>query len=210
MLLINIERYFYIVHPLKYQRYFSASRAKLIVLANWVFVILFKCPVGLMSLDNITFSTDHQLCYLISPNLATGFPTFIVINMTACFLPLLMIIVIYVRILSFARSHARRMRKEFPDYGRHRGTVKRRIKGATTCFLLALSLLIAMLPTAIIYIMEIRGHKVSKYIIFIGHVAFSSSGIFDVVIYYLRNATFKKSMKQTLRSIFKCCYTEVR
>ena len=208
ILAINVERYICIIHPLKYQSFFSVPRARLVVAISWLFVLLVKSSTGLTYLKYVIFDIRHQCCFVFLPESSNAYKIYAAGSLTFSFLPLVIVIFLYGRILHFARKSAERFNCKSSGQGRRTISpgqqVKRNIKGATTCFLLTLSVVFAMLPMAIIFTLELRHINVSKYIVFICHIAFQSGGIFNVIIYYLRNRSLNASVHQVLNSICKC------
>ena len=206
VLAINVERYIYIIHPLKYQRFCSVFRARLVVVITWIFVILLKSPAGLTSFKHVAFIAKHQCCVLFPPESNSAYKIYAASIMAICFLTLVIVICLYGRILQFANNSAKRFNRS-SGYGSRTISpglqIKRNIKGATTCLLLTLSIIFSMLPVSIIFSLEYRDIKVNKYVVFICHIAFQSGGIFDVIIYYLRNRSLNGSVQQVFNS-FKC------
>ena len=205
VLAINVERYIYIIHPLKYQRFCSVFRARFVVVITWIFVILLKSPAGIKTaFKHVAFDAKHQACILLPPESNNVHKIYAASIMALCFLPLVIVICLYGRILQVAKKSAKRFDKSSGHGSRTISPelrIKRNTKGATTCLLLTLSIIFSMLPVSIVFSLEYRDIKVNKYVVFICHIAFQCGGIFDVIIYYLRN----RSLNDSVRQVFNSC-----
>ena len=96
LVMLTVERYLKIVHPIFYKTWFILQKAKLLLLSVWLFGIIFELAYGIP-----TSQVDHSLCLSVSiwPNYVTQQTVGYLIIIVQYWLPLVIFIFSYTRMI---------------------------------------------------------------------------------------------------------------
>ncbi|XP_022090978.1 beta-1 adrenergic receptor-like [Acanthaster planci] len=197
LLLLTIDRYISISHPLRYPSLMTVFRSKVMVCSTWtVTFIIFILMYG--TNDSATVSQDGpiQLCMALKDDWR-------VYLVAALFvISLATIFILYARISLAARNQARRIAAE-NRAGNGQGGQRVSTKSTTTIIIITGTLTITWAPAVIINGISPKTQWgiYDKYmIIMLAQALFLSNSWLNVVIYYLRN----KDLRQELHRLLPC------
>ncbi|XP_022058628.2 trace amine-associated receptor 13c-like [Acanthochromis polyacanthus] len=190
MVLISIDRYVAICHPLHYPTRVTVTKAKLYVFLCWFcsffcISIVFK---DVLNQPSITNSCDGE-CVVVFSNIA--FVTDLILNFIG---PVIAIIFLYMRVFVVAVSQARAMRSHTAAVThQHSVTLSKRkseLKAARTLGVIVLVFLICFCP---FYCVSLAG--ASPYSVNVASIMYYMNSCLNPLIYALFYPWFRKAVK---------------
>ena len=187
---VNMERFIAISHPLKYPQIVTVKRSLIAVVIMWILTACIGISIGFYRdweasyyplRQSCSFHSNFLYLMVIQETVITG--SFIIYGRTVCI-----------------------VRKHHQTAIRLNGQVNSRSsnrRSATTIFLLSLSVLICMIPLQCVLVLQLlfKVHIPNSAAIAV-NLCFASTGIWDAVLYYVRNKTIRKEMGRYLSLTF--------
>ncbi|XP_041857570.1 trace amine-associated receptor 13c-like [Melanotaenia boesemani] len=192
MVLISIDRYVAICDPLHYSSRVTEERVKVCVCLCWLFSVLYG---GLIVMDDFKMPGSHNSCYgecMITIDHIEG-----TIDLVVSFIvPVLVIMVLYMRVFVVAVSQARAMRSHVTAVTKRLSETrakKSELKAARTLGVLVTVFLICFIPY---YCVSLAGDDLlsnahASYVLFL----FYFNSTLNPVIYALFYPWFRKAVK---------------
>ena len=214
---LTIERFIAVMRPFDYRQICTLNRARLLVVVMWSAAILFASLTALIPGRTGHYSAPLHTCLLgpADPNepdiLGTVFIIFCI------FVPLISVLMMMCKLFYVARGHARRIAEDC-----HRGSVsciegstpqtrpsriKPNNKAFVTVFMMTLCLSICTFPLGVAFIYEnLTRQDLPLAYIYVAEMVAFTIGVWDLVIYYIRNAAFRETLKRLIGQILtpKC------
>ena len=178
---VNVERFIAISCPLKYPQIVTLKRSLIALGFVWLFTACIGTSIGFYSdweasyhplRQSCSFNSNFLSVMVIQEAVITG--SFIIYARTACIV---------------RKHHQTRMR-----LNGQRNCHRSNRKSATTVFLLSLSVLMCMIPLQLVLCLQLFKVHIPKAVALAANLSFASSGIWDAVLYYVRNKTIRKEM----------------
>ena len=198
--LMALNRYFRIVNPKRYRRYFSKKKTILIICASWLYSLCAPLPYTISG-NKMVFHPSKFFCYLqIGSRAFTALMAIVYVGLPTC-----IIFYCYPRIFNTVRSH----NSNFETSRNGSNTVNvEEIKVARTLFVIVVFFNICWTP---IFVIDITDTVLGRWIFpREAYVAYSFlatiSSAINPLIYGVLNKNFQKEYLKILRC--SCC--EVR
>ena len=192
--LMAVSRYFRILSPAKYRRYFTRERTTVMILVLWSYCIWAPLPY-LLSGHKMVFHRSKFFCYLqINSGPFTAFMVTVYIGLPAC-----VIFYCYLRIFQSVRSH----NTNFQSSGVARHTVNvEEIKITRTLFVIVVFFNLCWTPVLLIDIVDtIRGTWTFPREVYVAYsFLVTISSALNPIIYGVLNNNFQKEYRKIL-----CC-----
>ena len=196
---VNLERFIAISYPLRHPQIVTFKRARVVCAFIWLSVIPVGVIAGFLYDWKATYSPTRQSC-----SFADEFWYLLVIQDVM----LLLTVVMYARIVCIVHQHHRNQ-TAMTNATASKINKKDR-KSATTIFLLSFSTLFCLFPLELVLIL----HNIFKveipFAVALGtNLCFASSGIWDGLLYYMRNKAIKQATVEYL-SLFRSSSQSVK
>ena len=191
--LMAVNRYFRIVKPAKYRRYFTKKKATIMILVTWLYAMCSSLPY-LLSGHKMVFHPSKNFCYLhIDSGTFTTFLVTVYVGLPSC-----VIFYCYLRIFKTVHSH----NNNFQGTGDGLRVVNvEEIKITRTLFVTVVFYNLCWMPILLIDILDtIRGNWTfsrQAYLAYTFLVATSSA--LNPIIYGVLNKKFQKEYLKVLR-----------
>ncbi|XP_038057234.1 beta-1 adrenergic receptor-like [Patiria miniata] len=200
LLLLTVDRYIAISHPLRYPSIMTVFRSKIIVCSTWAVTII-SCVVMYGTYKTSTISQDgpHRLC-LGDPYDWRGY-----LVVTILVVPLAAIFTLYAHIAMIARNQARRIAAE-NQAGNGQGGQRINTRSTTTIIIITGTVIITWIPTLIRLAIasHIKWQPYDRYLAYMFTQALIlSNGWLNVIIYYLRNSDLRQGLRSLLSDWYK-------
>lgn len=196
--LMAVNRYFRIVSPAKYRRYFTRKRTTIMILVLWFYCIWAPLPY-LLSGHKMVFHPSKFFCYLqIDSGPFTAFMVTVYIGLPTC-----VIFYCYLRIFQTVSSH----NTNFQTSGVASHTVNvEEIKITRTLFVIVVSFNLCWTPVLVIDIVDtIRGTWTFPREVYVAYSFLATiSSALNPIIYGVLNKNFKKKYRKILCCSY-CC-----
>lgn len=192
--LMAVNRYFRIVSPAKYRRYFTWRKTAIMILVLWFFGIWAPLPY-LLSGHKMVFHPSKFFCYLqIDSGPYTAFMVTVYIGLPTC-----VIFYCYLRIFQTVRSH----NTNFQNSGIASHTVNvEEVKITRTLFVIVVFFNLCWTPILLIDIVDtIRGTWTFPREVYVAYSFLATiSSAMNPIIYGVLNKNFQKEYRKIL-----CC-----
>lgn len=196
--LMAVNRYFRIVTPAKYQRYFTKKKTTVMILMSWFCSSWAPLPY-LLSGHKMVFHPSKFFCYLqIDSGPFTAFMVTIYIG-----LPTGVIVYCYVRIYQTVRTH----NNDLQTTGTGSNTINvEEIKVARTLFVIVVFFNLCWTPVLLIDVVDtIYGKWIFPREVYVAYSFLATiSSALNPVIYSVFNKNFQKEYLKILRC--SCCH----
>ena len=192
--LMAVNRYFRIVSPAKYRRYFTTKKTTIMIVLLWFYCIWAPLPY-LLSKHKMVFHPSKFFCYLqIDSGLFTAFMVTLYIGLPTC-----VIFYCYFRIFHTVRTH----NTNFQTSGVASHTVNvEEIKITRTLFVIVVFFNLCWTPVSVIDIVDtIRGTWTFPREVYVAYSFLATiSSALNPIIYGVMNKNFQKEYRKIL-----CC-----
>ena len=194
--MMAVNRYFRIVKPAKYRRYFIKNKTTIMTLVSWLCAMCSPLPYTLRG-HRVVFHPSKFFCYLqIDSGAFTAFLVTVYVLLPTC-----VIFYCYTRFFKTVRSH----RNNFQNTGTGYSTVSvEEIKVARTIFVLVMFFNLFWTPILVIDLVDtIRGRWIFTREVYLSYsfLATISSALIPM-IYSVLNRNFQKEYL----NVFRCCF----
>ena len=193
LVLMAVNRYFRIVKPVKYRRYFTKTKTRIMILASWFYSMCAPLPY-IFSGHKMVFHPSKFFCYLqIDSGAFTAF--LVMVNVG---LPICIIFFCYLRIFKTVRSH----NNNFQNTGNGTSTVNvEEIKVARTLFVIVLFFNFCWTPILLIDLVDtIHGSWIFPRRVYVAYSFLATvSSALNPIIYGVLNKNFKDEYLKMLR-----------
>lgn len=193
--LMAVNRYFHIVSPAKYRRYFTWKKTTIMILVVWFYCIWAPLPY-LLSGHKMVFHPSKFFCYLqIDGGPFTAFMVTVYIGLPTC-----VIFYCYLRIFRAVRSHNTNF--QTTDVASHAVNVEE-IKITRTLFVIVVFFNLCWIPVLLIDIVDtIRGTWTFPREVYVTYTFLATiSSALNPIIYGVLNKNFQKEYRKVL-----CCH----
>ncbi|XP_038055113.1 beta-4C adrenergic receptor-like [Patiria miniata] len=205
VLLVTIDRYIAIVHPMQYEVWMSVRRARIIACGVWIVANLYGLLTSILEHWTQCFSSYYLICTIGKFNNGKAVVTLTVMGVGA----FLVIAVMYVKILVIAQRHAAHMAKHRPSVTSMAsanelpspGSPNR--KSFTTVFIITTTLVIGWLPSVILGFSNVE--KPSVPFIIATQIPLASVSWLNVIVYYIRNQAFQEAAWELYLQVLQYC-----
>ena len=201
LLAINVERYLCITYPLRYRLIVAKRKAIYGMICVWSISICLNMWMGFDAEWTAHLDVNIFSCRLMAQNSHS----FIVNNIvTYVAMAIIVVTVILIIKMYMTAKNFYEKRSAFQNHvARH---VRKNRKAATTCFLMTFTFLLANVPWIIVALLDKFDIKSPPHVLFVSELMFGLAGIGDVIVYYFRNRSFKKTTKKVVSQLlhFKC------
>ena len=191
--LMAVNRYFRIVRPLKYRRYFTKKKTIIMVLSAWFFSLCAPLP-HMLSGHKMVFHPSKFFCYFqIDGGPFLAFLATVYVGLPAC-----LIFYCYLRIFKFVRYHNNNF--QITGYGTSRIHVEE-IKVTRTLFVIVVFFSLCCTPILSIDIFDtIRGSWTFPREAYVAYSFLATiSGALNPIIYGVLNKNFQNEYLKILR-----------
>ena len=196
--LMAVNRYFRIVSPAKYRRYFTKTKTRVMILMSWIWSAWAPLPY-LLSGHKMVFHPSKFFCYLqIDSGPFTAFMVTINIG-----LPTSVIVYCYVKIHQTVRTH----NNDFRVTGTRSNTINvEEIKVARTLFVIVVFFMLCWTPILLIDVVDtIYGSWIFPREVYVAYSYLGTiSSALNPFIYGVFNKNFQKEYLKMLRC--SCCH----
>ncbi|XP_071796526.1 beta-2 adrenergic receptor-like [Asterias amurensis] len=221
ILVINVDRFIAISRPLHYFKIVNTRRAVFAVVIAWSIALLLTCLLAFLPGSDTVYHGQFHTCFFtraVSSKSSSTYLVGVILIVVSIALPILVSTVLYALICRIARRHTDRMTVSSggcvtvtlgslstSDTGSNKGStsrpsIKSNTKAAKTFFIVTAGFVIAWLPFLIILMYEgLENTVVPRWLADLALIAVFSSSWWNVVIFYVRNAGFRKRAMQLLR-----------
>ncbi len=201
VLLVTIDRYIAIVHPMKYEVWLSPTRARLMVCSAWFLTNMYALVTLLTAHMKTSYSDVFFICTIGQINETKAVITLVLLSIVI----LICITIMYIRILMIANRHAAHIATHRPsvDGEVQPPTSAPNRKSFTTVTIITLTLLVGWMPSVVIGLSNTK--DIHPLFIFVTQVPLASVSWLNVIVYYVRNQAFKEAGHVLLARVFKYC-----
>ena len=201
--LMAVNRYFRIVEPTKYRRFFSKKKTTIMILMSWLYSIFAPLPY-MLSGHKMVFHPSKFFCYL---EINSGAFTAVLVTVYIG-LPASVIFYCYLRIYKTVRSH----NNNFQLAGSGVSTINvEEIKMARTLFVIVVFFNLCWTPILLIDLVDtIRGRWVFPREVYVAYSFLAAiSSALNPVIYGVLNKNFQNEYLKILRCTYCRSVTRV-
>ncbi|XP_038074141.1 dopamine receptor 2-like [Patiria miniata] len=193
LIVVTLERFYAIVYPLHYPRYFTPKRVALLVALTWVGAFAQEFFALLInSYNSVTRTCDYGF-----PNLASQIAVGLFVFLSSYFCPLCVMIWAYYKImrnLSMSARNLMNQQTEDPAYA----LLRARKKVVHVLFTVVMAFLVLWTPNQVVYLFE--NFKVE--LIPVHHIVYSifrmmafSNSVINPIIYAFKYKQFRKGFR---------------
>ncbi|XP_038071833.1 histamine H2 receptor-like [Patiria miniata] len=201
LLMVSVDRYLAITRPLRYQTLLTSYRAKIVVAVVWLSALITSLVILFLGGLHVCYDAMLNICIPITaPGKSMNLQTL------TCFVVVILVsylstIAIYVRLYRIARNHANRIHDvsdQFnPDNRFHRHPNS---KATVTFAIVAIAFGVAYIPMIAIAVDFFISNKGCPLLLCgLASVCTLSNSWWNVVIYSIRTASFRQSLKSLFR-----------
>ena len=198
--LMAVNRYFRVVKPAKYRRYFTKKKTMIMIIVTWSYSMCSPLPY-MFSGRKMVFHPSKFFCYLqVDSGAFTAFIMIVYVGLPAC-----VIFYSYTRIFKTVRSH----NNIFQNTGTETSTVNvEEIKVARTIFVIVVFFCLCWTPVSVIDIVDtIRGSWIFPREVYVAwNFLATISSALNPMIYGLLNKNFRNEYLKVLRC--RCCHPQ--
>ena len=199
--LTAVNRYFRIVNPAKYRRYFTEKKTQIMILASWFYCMWAPLPY-LLNGYRMVFHPAKFFCYLqIDSGPFTAFLVTVYVGLPTC-----VVIFCYLRIFQTVRSH----NNNFQTTQESSSTVNvEEIKITRTLFVIVIFFNLCWTPILLIDILDtIRGSWSLPREAYVAYSFLATiSSALNPIIYGVMNKNFRREYLKIIRCTF--CRSQV-
>lgn len=216
LLLLNAERYIAITRPFHYSSLMTPGRARVAVVVIWTSsVILSTISSTCMPQRTSKYSPSLHSCIVSAVRQNEHDISGNVVIVTFILAPIAIILFMYIRIFAIARGHAKRIADiavivaapKPADGSRRKQTIRPQKKAFTTFFLMVLALVLFSFPLMVVFIYEnATSRELPRVYIYVAEISAMTIGLWNLVIYYARNAAFRQTAKRVIVYVFPCIH----
>ena len=195
MTFMSLNRYFRIVRPTVYRRYFTRKKTSIMIILSWLYSTTSPLPY-LLSGHRMVFHPSKFFCYL---QIDSGAFTVVLVTVYIG-IPTCIIIFCYFRIFQYVRNHNINLQEN--ETGRRRVNVED-IKIARTLFVIVVVFNLCWTPILMIDVIDtIRGRWGFSREVYVSYsfLATVSSAI-NPILYGLLNKNFQREYIKILRCV---------
>ena len=200
LMAVTFDRYLHISRPLHYNLLMTRTRAIAIVMCCWIWPLSFMISYAIKNSEEIVYNSRNGGCWVDSRDQSTAFVMFFSIGVMI--VPMLLVIILYIRMLSIAKQHALRMKERAVNSGQSRidSAMLRRIphmKALKTFMLISLMLSASYTPLVSLYIFEnLTYAKVHEGILYFCMTIMYANHWLNSVVYYFRTPWFRNELRK--------------
>ncbi|XP_038055648.1 alpha-1A adrenergic receptor-like [Patiria miniata] len=192
LLLLTVDRYIAISHPLRYPSIMTVFKSKIIVCSAWATIIVSSILInGINPFYNIqVIGHNKRLCT------SETYDWRVYLFLALVLLQLLTIFILYAHIALIARNQARRIAAE-NQAGNGQGGQRINTRSTTTIIIITGTLIITWIPTLIRLPIASQNQwePYDSYLSFkFTQALLMSNGWMNVIIYYLRNKDLRQAL----------------
>ena len=201
LLAVNVERFIAISYPLRHAQIVTVRRSLVVFATIWSMILPLGALTGWYYDWNARYLPERQSC---------SFSKDFVYLMVIQDVMIMLTFAIYGRIACIVYRHRRstirgggdggggaQMRRHTPTTSTSRRSDR---KSATTIFLITLSALVCFAPLQFVLMIEILGLDMPMGVIVLVNICFASNGLWDALLYYMRNKAIKTATKEYFTS----------
>ena len=198
MTAVNIDRYVSVEHPLKHLTIFTVKKARIFIVTSFCLSCLFYTFIGWKSDWSVWFIQHHHRCVFGIP-LTWLRITYYTVDFALMLVSIIIVMVIYVRMMVISRSqNPHGIRTNIAAHP----SIRRKKKSSITYFYVAMSMMIGYFPYYIVAITQvITGTSIPSYVVAGTRVSYASTGWWNVLIYYKRNKSLRKTFNQLVYNV---------
>ena len=203
LLLVTIDRYIAVVYPMRYNKWLTSRRAKIVVCLLWILTNLYTLILSMVYHKQVKTYNKHLFICQFGKETDTV-PALVLTILTLAVI--VMIILMYIHILSIARSQASRIAKQHHlvtsdgDWQ----TQRYNRKSFTTIFIVTMALFLGWLPSVIMGLMRASPEFAPQLRAF-SQILLASVSWVNVIIYYVRNRAFRAAGHNFLLKMSRNC-----
>ncbi|XP_038055033.1 beta-2 adrenergic receptor-like [Patiria miniata] len=192
LLLLTVDRYIAVSHPLRYPSIMTVFKSKIIVCSTWATNIVSSILINGINPFYTTLVIGHnkRLC------VAETYDWRVYLILVLVVLQLLTIFIMYARIAMIARNQARRIAAE-NQAGNGQGGQRINTRSTTTIIIITGTLIITWIPT-LIRLAIASQNQWEPYVNYLAYISTEamllSNGWMNVIIYYLRNKDLRQAL----------------
>ena len=196
MTLMAVNRYFRILKPAVYRRYFTREKTTIMIILSWLYSMTASLPY-LLSGHRMVFHPSKFFCYLqIDSGAFTAIVVTVYVGLPTCF-----IIFCYLRIYQFVRDHNRNLQR---DETGDRAINVEEIKITRTLFAIVVVFNLCWTPLLIIDVVDtiLGSWHFSREAYFAYSILGTMSSAINPMLYGVLNKTFQREYFR----LFRCVY----
>ncbi|XP_022094013.1 muscarinic acetylcholine receptor M2-like [Acanthaster planci] len=193
LIVVTLERFYAIVYPLHYTRYFTTKRVTLLVALTWLGAFLQE----FFALFINSYDAASGTCAYGFPNLASQIAVGLFVFLSSYFCPLCVMIWAYYKIMRNLKKSARNLmnqQTEDPAYG----LLRARKKIVQVLFTVVMAFLILWTPNQVVYLFE----NFHVELVPTTHIVYSifrmmafSNSVVNPIIYAFKYKQFRKGFR---------------
>ncbi|XP_072014344.1 adenosine receptor A3-like [Amphiura filiformis] len=202
LMAVTVERYLHISRPLHYEVLMTKTKVLVSICFCWMWPALLMLVLEILSYDKLVYNRRYGWCWLDARDQSTGFV--LVMDVSLSLVPFIIIVSLYIRMLSIARSHTNRMQERASSSGQIYRSSSRALglphfKALKTFLIVTLAFCVTYTPMSVLYVYEnlsySRVHEMILYgcimIMFVNHWLNS-------VVYYFKTPWFKLEARRII------------
>ncbi|XP_038055041.1 beta-1 adrenergic receptor-like [Patiria miniata] len=191
LLILTVDRYIAISHPLRYPSIMTEFRSKIIVFSTWAAQsIICLLGFGIPGSRIVSLDTRYHICL-------AGFDWRQYLSFTLLVFTILSILIMYAHIAVIARNQARRIAAE-NQAGNGQGGQRINTRSTTTIIIITGTLIITWIPSVIRLVIDSQNQwePYDSYLaMMFTNVLLLCNGWLNVIIYYLRNRDLRQAVR---------------
>ena len=198
---VNFERFIAVTRPFRYPNLINVSRALLVTSGIWFFSLTLSALNSfIMPGRSVNYIQNMHTCATgpIDPTDVDKTGTLLVVLFVI--IPLGLTLAMFLRLYLFARFHVIRIAAQDRAMGK-----KSDRRAFTTFFIMTVCLVVGWSPHTTLFVYEnLTRENISPWLGCFAQLLAFSNTIINVIIYYLRNTTFRQTAKRMLVSRIPC------